>query len=92
MKLKKTMMIQDIWKRGKEPKIEILRYGLKDEGTALEVEASIIDAISLENLPVQFYEREQKMKIDIILFLHLKFFIKFFLSKFQFFAPEVPVI
>lgn len=33
-----------------EPTVEILRYGLKSETVALEVEAAIIDAIGLENL------------------------------------------
>lgn len=35
---------------GKEPLVEILRYGLPDEATALEVEAAIIDALGIENL------------------------------------------
>lgn len=46
----KLETISSIRKQGKEPKIEILRYGLKDEETAFEVEASIIDAIGIENL------------------------------------------
>lgn len=33
-----------------EPSIEVLRYGLESEKTALEVEAAIIDAIGLEHL------------------------------------------
>jgi hypothetical protein len=35
---------------GQEPIIEIIRYGLASEAVAFEVEASIIDAIGLENL------------------------------------------
>ena len=46
----KLKTIQNIRERGKEPKVEILRYGLKDAETAFEVEASIIDAIGIENL------------------------------------------
>lgn len=47
---KKLKTISDIRKKGKEPKVEILRFGLKDEASAFEVEAAIIDAIGLENL------------------------------------------
>lgn len=45
----KEKRIVDIRKRGLEPQVDILRYGL-NEISAFEVEAAIIDAIGLENL------------------------------------------
>ena len=45
----KERRIADIRKRGLEPEVDILRYGL-DEVSAFEVEAAIIDALGLENL------------------------------------------
>lgn len=47
---KKNRKIDEIRLVGKEPRVEILRYGLETEAMALEVEAAIIDAIGLENL------------------------------------------
>jgi hypothetical protein len=46
----KTKRIKDIRLKGKEPIVEILRYGLKSHDSALDVEAAIIDAIGIENL------------------------------------------
>lgn len=46
----KALMIKEIRSKKAEPKIEILRYGLSSEELALEVEASIIDALGIENL------------------------------------------
>lgn len=46
----KNKKIEEIRKVGKEPIVEILRYGLESEAIAFEVEAAIIDAIGLENL------------------------------------------
>ena len=45
----KVKKIQEIRNRGKEPKIEILIYGV-DEETAFKVEAAAIDLIGIENL------------------------------------------
>ncbi|WP_318475326.1 LEM-3-like GIY-YIG domain-containing protein [Photobacterium leiognathi] len=47
---RKTEKIQEIRSLGKEPRVELLRYGLETESIAFEVEAAIIDAIGLENL------------------------------------------
>jgi hypothetical protein len=47
---KKTEKIAQIRNSKEEPKIEILRHGLKTEEIALEVEAAIIDTLGLENL------------------------------------------
>ena len=46
----KTKKIKDIRTKGKQPVVEILRYGLNSHDSALEVEAAIIDAIGIENL------------------------------------------
>ena len=46
----KTKKIKEIRLKKAEPKIEILRYGLESEKIALEVEASIIDTLGIENL------------------------------------------
>lgn len=46
----KTKKIKDILSKGKEPIVEILRYGLNSEKSALEVEASIIDVLGIDNL------------------------------------------
>jgi hypothetical protein len=46
----KGRRISEIRSSNSEPKVEVLRYGLKSEEIALEVEAAIIDAIGLENL------------------------------------------
>jgi len=45
----KVAKIEEIRKRGKEPVIEILVYGV-DEDTALKVEAAAIDLIGIDNL------------------------------------------
>ena len=47
---KKNNKISEIRSLGKEPRVEILRYGLNSDAIAFEVEAAIIDAIGLENL------------------------------------------
>lgn len=47
---RKNKRIDEIRVTGKEPRVEVLRYGLETEAIALEVEAAIIDAIGLENL------------------------------------------
>ncbi len=46
----KSLRIQEIRSAGMEPEVDVLRYGLPDEGMCFEVEAAIIDAIGLENL------------------------------------------
>ena len=46
----KAKVIARIRRAEAEPKIEVLRYGLKTEEAAFEVEAAIIDTIGLENL------------------------------------------
>jgi len=47
---RKTNKIAEIRNLGYEPRVEILRYGLKSETIAFEVEAAIIDTIGLEKL------------------------------------------
>ena len=60
--------IEEIRKRGKEPKIEILLHGLKDDKTALRVESSIIDLLGVNNLAnkVRGYESSKfgRMSVD----------------------------
>lgn len=46
----KSQRISEIRAAGREPLVEVLRYGLDAEAAALEVEAALIDAIGLENL------------------------------------------
>jgi hypothetical protein len=46
----KVATIQDILAGGKPPDIHIIAHGLKDEQTALRIEAAIIDAIGLPSL------------------------------------------
>jgi hypothetical protein len=46
----KTKRIKEIRSKGKEPIVEILRYGLNSEKSALELEAGIIDVLGIENL------------------------------------------
>lgn len=47
---RKNKRIDEIRLVGKEPSVEILRYGLETEEMAFEVEAAIIDSIGLEKL------------------------------------------
>lgn len=46
----KNIKINEIRQKNREPIVEILRYGLKSEAIAFEVEASIIDTIGVDNL------------------------------------------
>ncbi len=46
----KVKYLNDLKKQGLKPKIEILIHGIKDETTALRVEASIIDLLDVHNL------------------------------------------
>ena len=46
----KTKRIKQIQVAGLQPKIEILVHGLRDEATAMRIEASVIDLIGIENL------------------------------------------
>jgi hypothetical protein len=46
----KAKRIKAIRKEGEEPKIEILVHGLKDEATALKIEAAVIDLIGKDKL------------------------------------------
>ncbi|MCG3884413.1 GIY-YIG nuclease family protein [Photobacterium leiognathi] len=46
----KAKVIESIRSQNKEPRIDVLRYGLESESVAFEVEAAIIDVIGLENL------------------------------------------
>lgn len=46
----KLARIAAIRRAGHEPRIEVLRFGLENDATALEVEAALIDAIGLQNL------------------------------------------
>jgi hypothetical protein len=50
LETEKTKKIQEIIFKNAEPKIEILRYDLATKEIAFEVEASIIDALGIENL------------------------------------------
>lgn len=50
LKSNKTKRINEIRKRGKKPKIEILIHGLEDESLATKVEAAVIDLIGVQNL------------------------------------------
>lgn len=47
---KKTEIIQTIRELGKEPKIDILVHGLKSDDEALDIEASAIDLLGVDNL------------------------------------------
>jgi uncharacterized protein len=47
---RKSSRIAEIRAAKRQPRVEVLRYGLESEGVALEVEAAIIDALGLENL------------------------------------------
>lgn len=47
---RKNTRINEIKIKGKEPIIEILRYGLESEKVALEIEAALIDSIGLDKL------------------------------------------
>jgi len=46
----KALKIDEIRAKGKEPRVDVLRFGLETESVALEVEASLIDAFGLEKL------------------------------------------
>ncbi|HSI13678.1 MAG TPA: hypothetical protein VK961_16655 [Chthoniobacter sp.] len=46
----KTALISEIRAAGKEPRIEVLVHGLKDEDTALKIEAAVIDLLGKDNL------------------------------------------
>lgn len=46
----KRAKIQEIRNAGLEPKIEILTHGLKDDETALKIEAAMIDLLGVEKL------------------------------------------
>ena len=63
----KGQKIKQLHSVGKEPKIEILAYGLKDEETALKVEAACIDLIGVENLTnlQRGHESNAYGKIDV---------------------------
>jgi hypothetical protein len=47
---KKHLKIKEIRLKGLEPEIEVLRYGLKSDDDAFQVEAAIIDTLGIENL------------------------------------------
>ena len=47
----KGRKIREIQKAGLEPKIEILTHGLKDDETALKIEAALIDLIGVSIRP-----------------------------------------
>lgn len=46
----KARIIRDIRRAGKEPRIDILAHGLRDEQTAFRVEAAAIDLLRLDEL------------------------------------------
>lgn len=64
---KKVEKIKQLASVGKQPKIEILAHGLKDDETAQKVEAACIDLIGIENLTnmQRGYGSSQYGKIDV---------------------------
>ncbi len=62
----KTKKIREIKKRGKEPKIEILAYGLTEQ-VAKNVEAAVIDVLDINNLTnkVRSHHAGEFGKIDV---------------------------
>jgi len=63
----KKRKIQEIREAGLEPKIEILTHGLKDDETALKIEAALIDLIGIDELvnEVRGYEAISHGKMDV---------------------------
>jgi len=63
----KKRKIQEIREAGLEPKIEILTHGLKDDETALKIEAALIDLIGIDELvnEVLGYEAISHGKMDV---------------------------
>ncbi|NDA27025.1 MAG: hypothetical protein EBZ05_09410 [Verrucomicrobia bacterium] len=63
----KNRKIQEIREAGLEPKIEILTHGLKDDETALKIEAALIDLIGIDELvnEVRGYEAISHGKMDV---------------------------
>jgi hypothetical protein len=47
---RKVAMLTELTRAGREPTIDILAHALKDEETALRVEAAVIDALGLDQL------------------------------------------
>ncbi len=62
----KTKKIKEIRKRGKDPKIEILAYGLNEQ-TAKNVEGAVIEVLEIDNLTnkVRNHEAGEFGKIDV---------------------------
>jgi len=46
----KQKRINEIRAKGKEPIVEVIRYGISDEKTAFDIESAIIDSIGIDNL------------------------------------------
>ena len=63
----KGRKIREIQKAGLEPKIEILTHGLKDDETALKIEAALIDLIGVGQLAneVRGYQAISHGKMDV---------------------------
>ena len=63
----KGRKIREIQKTGLEPKIEILTHGLKDDETALKIEAALIDLIGVDQLSneVRGYQAISHGKMDV---------------------------
>ena len=63
----KKRKIKEIREAGLEPKIEILTHGLKDDETALKIEAALIDLIGIDELvnEVRGYEAISHGKMDV---------------------------
>lgn len=63
----RSKRINDILKKGLNPKIEILVHGIEDEKTVKKIEASIIDLIDKKNLTNQIggYESSDFGRMDV---------------------------
>lgn len=47
---RKCARIAELWAEGKEPRVDILAHGLRDEETAFRIEAAVIDLFGLDTL------------------------------------------
>lgn len=47
---RKLQVLEELRREGREPRIDILAHGLRDEETALRIEAAVIDLLGLDDL------------------------------------------
>ena len=47
---RKVQVLEKLRREGKQPRINILAHGLRDEETALRIEAAVIDLLGLDEL------------------------------------------